>query len=256
MTKTLSFGNQKGGVGKTFLSMNTATILADTNFGDVNNITKVLLIDLDPQGNTTKTVMDGKPINKTIYDVFKHNLAIEDVIVKTEWKFDFVPVSVNLFDTEVFTSNPMGQLLLKTAITPIKEKYDFIVIDTPPTLNVNTVNAYIASDYIITPITPSPYALEGFEMLSNTIQRLQQLPKNIVDIKKHIVLMNNAVETEIATKRTEQELKDKGIDYLNTKIPSSTNVDKSLWNGQATVKNDSSVVNEALKKFIEELLNI
>ncbi len=171
MGKIISLVNQKGGVGKTTTSINLSASIAMLG-------KKVLLIDLDPQGNATTGVGFNKgDVDKSIYDIFNGNEQIENVILKTKFKnLDLIPSSLQLagIDIELIEKSredpsfqKSGQLIQH--LSGIKERYDYIIIDCPPTLALITTNALVASDSVIIPVQCEFYALEGMTQLLNSI---------------------------------------------------------------------------------------
>ena len=182
MTKIIAIANQKGGVGKTTTSINLSASLAYLG-------KKVLLLDLDPQGNTTTGIgMNKGDIDKTIYDVLIGKCNIEDAIIHTQYRrLDLLPATVNLsgLDTEFFEKskeepNFVKGAQLKNKIDPIRDKYDYIIVDCPPTLSIITINALTASNSVIIPVQCEFLALEGIMQLLNTIMMAQkQLNPNL-----------------------------------------------------------------------------
>lgn len=172
MTIVFALANQKGGVGKTTTSVNLAASLHATR-------KKVLLVDLDPQGNATS----GSGINKaelenTIYDVLVDNLPTEDAILTTPATagFDILPADGDLTAAEVQLLNmPSKEFRLRNALARIKQRYDFILIDCPPSLNLLTVNALTAADSVIVPVQCEYYALEGITALMDTVNKIARM---------------------------------------------------------------------------------
>ena len=176
MGKIIALVNQKGGVGKTTTSINLSASLAFLG-------KKVLLIDLDPQGNTTTGIGVNKgEIDYTIYDVLTGRAEVNDVIIHTEYKrLDLLPANVNLsgLETEFFAKSKeeptfAKSFQLKTKIDPIKDNYDFIIIDCPPALSIITINAYTAANSVIIPVQCEFLALEGIMQLLNSIMLAQR----------------------------------------------------------------------------------
>lgn len=170
MAKVISICNQKGGVGKTTTAINTATYLALVN-------KKVLLIDTDPQANATSGLgIDKARVEKSIYDVIINEGKIEEIIQKTlVSNMDIVPSSVALTGAEVelvpFLSR---EYRLNKSLISIKDKYEFIIIDCPPSLGLLTINALTASDSVLIPIQCEYYALEGLSQLISTIDLIKE----------------------------------------------------------------------------------
>ena len=165
----ISFTNQKGGVGKTTSAVNIAATIAALD-------KKVLLVDIDPQGNASTGVgyMDRSGLRSS-YHVLTENLPAEEAIYSTEFKnLDIMPATIDLAGAELEIANfEARERILKRALQPIKDKYDFIFIDCPPTLGLITINALVASDSIIIPLPCEFYALEGLVQLTNTLESIK-----------------------------------------------------------------------------------
>ncbi len=172
----LSVSNQKGGVGKTTSAINISAGLALKN-------KKVLLLDLDPQGNATSGLNVEKN-NMGIYDVMINGEDIENVIMETQVKNLFlIPSNIDLSGATVeMVSLKSRESLLKNALLKIKNNYDYIIIDCPPSLDLLTVNAFTASDKVIVPIQCEYYALEGLGQLVNTIMLIKKRLNPSLDI--------------------------------------------------------------------------
>jgi len=168
----IAIANQKGGVGKTTTAINLSAALALTG-------KRVLLIDLDPQGNSSLTFLDHNTIERSIYDLLTDtDVSPESVIKKTTIKtLDVLPSRINLAK---FESKLLGEFdapfRLKDRIEGIIKIYDCVIIDTPPTLGLITVNALVAADYVIVPIQPSYFALEGTDDLLETVEKVKARP--------------------------------------------------------------------------------
>ena len=191
MGKVVALVNQKGGVGKTTSSINLAASLGVFH-------KKVLLIDLDPQGNCTTGVgIDKRVTKKSIYDLLIDAGKIDEAIIKTKFKnLSIIPASINLagLDNELreksrteegFNSN--GQL--KKYVDEVKEKFDYIILDCPPALNILTTNALVASDSVIIPVQCEFFALEGIMQLLNSIMWAQRSLNPALDIEGVLLTM-------------------------------------------------------------------
>ena len=177
MTKIIALTNQKGGVGKTTSAVNIAASLA------VSEI-KTLLIDMDPQANTTTGIAEiiEKPAENTIYDTLVDEIPIKDTITKTTFNYlDAILSTKDLVGAEIeLVSVIARELELKKALAKVKRKYDYIIIDCPPSLGLLTLNSLTAANALIIPIQAEYYALEGLGQLLNTIRLVQQhLNKNL-----------------------------------------------------------------------------
>ena len=175
MGKVISIANQKGGVGKTTTSVNLSTILAKKN-------RKVLLIDADPQWNATSGLGIDKGVNFSVYDVMVNDIEIINTLQQTQVKnLDVCPSNINLAGAEVeLVSMVSREQRLREKIDVIKENYDYIIIDCPPSLGLITLNAFTASDSVLIPVQCEYYALEGLGQLINTINLVRKhLNKNL-----------------------------------------------------------------------------
>jgi chromosome partitioning protein len=170
LSKVLAIANQKGGVGKTTTSVNLAASLSVTR-------KKVLLIDMDPQGNTTM----GSGVNKSelelsIYDLLTGQAQFDDVVVHPEESdYDLLPANGDLVAAEVeLIALENRELRLREIVEANREQYDFIVIDCPPALNMLTINSLVAADGVVIPMQCEYYALEGLSALMDTIRAIQE----------------------------------------------------------------------------------
>ncbi len=185
--KIISFANQKGGVGKTTSAVNMAASLGVLGY-------KVLLIDLDPQGNATSGVgIVKKNLKATVNDVIVDGMPAQEAILTTEYdNLDVLPANIVLAGAEYNLYQDGGnEKMMKNALEPIKDNYDYIIIDCPPSLSMLTVNSLVASDGVIIPMQCEFYALEGLSQLTVTINKIKQNFNKSLNITGILVTMYN-----------------------------------------------------------------
>ena len=185
MGKVISIANQKGGVGKTTSSINLAASLAAIEH-------PTLIIDIDPQSNTTSGLgIDTSTVTNSIYEVMIGSAEISDTIRQTELDFlDLVPAHINLVGAEIeMIDREQRERILTKAISELRDKYDFIIIDCPPSLGLLTINALTASDSIVIPVQCEYFALEGLGQLLNTIKIVRQHLNPSLDIEGVVLTM-------------------------------------------------------------------
>ncbi len=217
MGKIIAFANQKGGVGKTTSAVNIAA-----SVGILGK--KVLLIDLDPQGNTTSGVgINKKNLKSTSYEILIGEIEAEKAIVATEFKnLSVIPSNISLAGAEFDLYQIDGrEYRLKTQLEKIKDDFDYIFIDCPPSLGMITVNALAAADAVIIPMQCEYYALEGLSQLMLTIRKIKQLYNPELEICGILITMFNG--RLILTMQVISELKKYYSDKL-FKTPISRNV--------------------------------
>ena len=176
MGKVISVANQKGGVGKTTTAVNLSALLAKKG-------KKVLLIDTDPQGNATSGVGVDKTVSFSVYDVLVDDVEIENTVQLTEMQnLEVCPSNINVAGAEVqLVSQESREFKLKEKVEKVKDDYDYIIIDCPPSLGLVTLNAFTASNSVLIPVQCEYYALEGLGQLINTINIVKKrLNKDLV----------------------------------------------------------------------------
>lgn len=169
MGRTIVIANQKGGVGKTTTAINLSASLAEAE-------KKVLVIDIDPQGNTTSGFgIEKDEQENTIYELLLGECEIEECMIVTEFDdLTIIPSNVNLAAAEIeLVGIEEKEYILKKALDKVRDKYDFIIIDCPPSLSMLTINAMCAADTVLVPIQCEYYALEGLSQLMHTIELVQ-----------------------------------------------------------------------------------
>lgn len=170
MGRIIAIANQKGGVGKTTTAINLSACLAEMG-------QKVLTVDMDPQGNTTSGLgVDKNEVDNTVYQLLIGACTLEQSIVKEAIEhLDLIPSNVNLSGAEIeLIGIPEKEYILKKQVDTVRDKYDYIIIDCPPSLSMLTVNAMTTADTVLVPIQCEYYALEGLSQLMHTINLVKQ----------------------------------------------------------------------------------
>jgi chromosome partitioning protein len=170
MGKVISIANQKGGVGKTTSAINLAASLAAIEHS-------TLIIDIDPQSNTTSGLgIESKTVENSIYEVMVDGVKMSETICKTELEYlDLVPSHINLVGAEIeMVDRNQRERILTKAIEEVRDNYDFIIIDCPPSLGLLTINSLTSSDSVLIPVQCEYFALEGLGQLLNTIKIVRQ----------------------------------------------------------------------------------
>jgi chromosome partitioning protein len=175
LARVIAFANQKGGVAKTTTTLNLAVAFNEKGLN-------VLCIDLDPQGNLTMSQgLNPDQIDRSMYDVLVHKLPIEEVIHERE--VDLAVSSIDLAGAELALSSMIGrERALEKALVSVRERYDYILIDTPPSLGLLTINAFVASDGVIVPVQTEYLALRGLVQLENTLAMVRENLNPTVEI--------------------------------------------------------------------------
>ena len=214
MGRVIAIANQKGGVGKTTTSINLSSCLADLG-------KKVLLVDIDPQGNATSGVgIIKQNLENTVYELFLDECTISECLTKSVVdNLNVLPSNVNLSGAEIdLIGVENREYILKNVLDQIKDLYDYIIIDCPPSLNILTVNAMTAADSVIVPIQCEYYALEGLSQLIHTINLIQDRLNNDLEIDGIVFTMYDS-RTNLSSDVVENVKSNVHINIYDTVIP-------------------------------------
>lgn len=225
MAKTIAITNQKGGVGKTTTCVNLSALLAEMG-------TRVLVIDMDPQGNTTSGLgMDAA--DDSIYEVLKGRAAVADAAEETLWKnLKIIGSDIRLVNAEPeLTVMDKREYRLKAALAAVQAAYDFILIDCPPSLGLLTLNALAAADTVLIPIQCEYYALEGVTSLMNTIARVRKTINPRLEIEGVLLTMLDG-RTNLGLQVVDQVKKHFRSKVYATTVPRSVRLSEAPSHGQ------------------------
>lgn len=214
MGRIIAIANQKGGVGKTTTSINLSSCLA-------NEGKKVLLVDIDPQGNATSGVgIIKQNLENTVYELFLGECRVSECLTKSVVdNLNVLPSNVNLSGAEIdLIGVEDREFILKKYLDTVKDLYDYIIIDCPPSLNVLTVNAMVAADSVIVPIQCEYYALEGLSQLIHTINLIQDRLNEKLEIDGIVFTMYDS-RTNLSSEVVENVKSNIHINIYDTVIP-------------------------------------
>lgn len=240
MTKVIAICNQKGGVAKTTTAINLSAYLAISN-------RKTLLVDLDPQSNATSGIgIDKHSITSSIYNVLHEHTSLESIIKNTQIEnLDLVPSGLDLTGAEVELVNAMSrEYRLKKSVDKIKDRYDFIIIDCPPSLGLLTVNALTSAGSVIIPIQCEYYALEGLSQLTGTITLIRDNLNNELEIEGVLLTMAD-YRTNLTKEVIEEVKKFFGEKVYKTVIPRSIKLTEAPGFGKPIVLYDKNSIGAA-----------
>lgn len=251
MGKVISVANQKGGVGKTTTTVNLGTILAKKG-------KKVLLIDADPQGNATSGLGVEKEVEASTYDILVNDTTLEEALEKTIIKnLKICPANMNLAGAEVELVSMMSrEQRLKEKIEPIKEQFDYILIDCPPSLGLITLNAFTASDSVLIPVQCEYFALEGLGQLLNTINLVKKHLNKNIQVEGALLTMYD-IRTNLSNQVVREVKKYFDNKVYKTVIPRNVRVSEAPSYGMPITEYDPrSKGAKSYTKFAKEFLKI
>ncbi len=251
MGKVISLANQKGGVGKTTTTVNLSTILAKKG-------KKVLLIDADPQGNATSGLGVEKEVEFSTYDILVNDTKMQDAIQDTMIRnLKVCPSNINLAGAEVELVSMMSrEQRLKEKLEEIKDEYDYILIDCPPSLGLITLNAFTASDSVLIPVQCEYYALEGLGQLLNTINLVKKHLNKNIQIEGALLTMYD-IRTNLSNQVVKEVKKYFDNKVYKTVIPRNVRLSEAPSYGMPITEYDPrSKGAKSYMKFAKEFLKI
>ncbi|WP_081210202.1 ParA family protein [Salegentibacter sediminis] len=252
MGKIIAIANQKGGVGKTTTSVNLAASLGVLE-------KKVLLIDADPQANATSGLgINVEEVELGTYQLLEHSIPAEEAIMETSSpNLDIIPAHIDLVAIEIeLVDQENRESMLKKAISPLKEKYDYILIDCAPSLGLLTLNALTAADSVVIPIQCEYFALEGLGKLLNTIKSVQKIHNNKLDIEGLLLTMYDS-RLRLSNQVVEEVQKHFGEMVFDTIIQRNVRLSEAPSYGESIINYDAgskgasnylSLAHEIIKK--------
>jgi chromosome partitioning protein len=248
LKRVIAFANQKGGVAKTTTTLNLGVAFAEQGY-------KVLLIDLDPQGNLTMSQgFNPDSIERSMFDVLVHKLPISEIVEHAE--VDIAVASIDLAGAELALSSMIGrERALEKALAPVREQYDYILIDTPPSLGLLTINAFVASDGVIVPVQCEYLSLRGLVQLQNTLTMIRENLNPNVDIDGILPTM---FDKRILHSREAVEILRENFGDLvfNTRIRKTIRYAEAPVKGLSVLKYDpSGEAAEAYRDLAKEVLD-
>ena len=251
MGRVIAVANQKGGVGKTTTAINLSACLAEKG-------QKVLAIDMDPQGNMTSGLgIDKDEVEKNIYDLMIGQAGVDEVLQKEAIEnLDVIPTSIDLSAAEIeLIGVDDKEFIIRNAIAPIKDNYDYIIIDCPPSLNMLTINALTAATSVLVPIQCEYYALEGLSQLIHTVELVKERLNPVLEIEGVVFTMYDA-RTNLSLQVVENVKENLNQNIYKTIIPRNVRLAEAPSYGQPiTIYDPRSAGAESYRLLAEEVLN-
>ena len=251
MGKVVAIANQKGGVGKTTTSVNLSSILAKKG-------RKVLIVDTDPQGNATSGLGIEKELDYSVYDVIVNEIDMDKTIKETNIKnLKICPSNINLAGAEVeLVSMISREQRLKEKLDLVKDQYDYIIIDCPPSLGLITLNTFTAADSVLIPIQCEFYALEGLGQLMNTINLVKKRLNKNLEIEGALLTMYD-MRTNLSNQVVKEVSKYFGNNVYKTVIPRNVKLSEAPSYGMSIIEYDSrskgaKAYDKLAKEFIKK----
>ena len=249
--KVIAITNQKGGVGKSTTAINLSACLAEKG-------KRVLAIDIDPQGNMTSGLgVDKNSAEATVYELLLGEVDVKDCIIKDVFdNLDLIPSNMNLSGLEIELFDVEGkEFLLKNVTDKIKRKYDYIIMDCPPSLNMLTINAMCAANSLIVPIQCEYYALEGLSLLIQTVDLVKERLNDKLKIEGILFTMYD-VRNKLSTQVVENVRENLNQKIYNTIIPRNVRLAEAPSYGLPIIHYDSrSSGAESYRNLAEELIS-
>jgi len=248
--KIIAVTNQKGGVGKTTTAINLSACLAEQG-------KRVLLVDLDPQGNATSGVGKAQAEGNTVYDVLIGEAEAKDAILETGYgTLDLMPTAIELAGAEIeLVGMEDRELLLKNALNSVRDQYDYIMIDCPPSLSLLTINALSAADSVLIPIQCEYYALEGLGALMNTVKLMRRKLNPDLGIAGILLTMFDA-RTNLCAQVVYEVRAHFPNEVFETMIPRNVRLSEAPSYGQPIHVYDGRCIGtKAYRELAKELIN-